>query len=102
MFCSLLTYMADAQGKKADIQQIHEATKNDPSLAPDTMSEEKKKELIDSLLEHHSLQLHGACTSNLAAAQDTAHTVRHIEQSVSHSYHYHHTLLNISKDVRPC
>ncbi len=47
------------------------------------MTTEKKTELINNVLQHRKLQLHGARVSNLAAAQDITHTVRRIKQSVS-------------------
>lgn len=79
-FC--LIPVAGARTSKANIQQIREAVKTDPALNPNTMSEEKKKELIDNLLKYRAVQSHGARVSNLAAAQDIAHTVQRIEQSV--------------------
>ena len=75
-----------AQHPKATIKDIRDAAKNDPKLDPAAMSEERKKELIDNLLNHRSMQSHGVRVSNLAAAQDIAHTIRGVEETVRSSF----------------
>jgi hypothetical protein len=62
---------------------IRAAAKQDPALNPDTMSDEKKNDLINSLLKYRTVQSHGVRVSNLAAAQDAAHTIRRIDEAVS-------------------
>ena len=75
-----------AQCPKATIKDICDAAKNDPKLDPAAMSEERKKELIDNLLKHRSMQSHGVQVSNLAAAQDIAHTICGVEENVHSSF----------------
>ena len=75
-------------GQRQKIKDIREAVKNDPDLNTETMSMEMKTELIDNLLKHRAVQSHGVRVSNLAAAQDVAHTIRQIEASVSRAPEY--------------
>lgn len=84
LFCIYLFMGAtdiDTSNKKK-VQDIHEAAKSDPELNPKSMSKDKKKELIDSLIEYWACQSHGIHISNLTATQDTAHTIQHIKQGV--------------------
>ena len=70
-------------GQCQSIHDIWDAAKKDPELNPETMMEEKKKELLDNLLQHRFTQTHAVRVSNLSAAQDVTHTVRRIEEAVS-------------------
>ena len=63
---------------------IRAAAKDDPDLDPDTMSPEKKKDLIKALILHCDAKRTGVCVSNLAAAQDIAHTVQSLDQEVQY------------------
>lgn len=72
------------QGERKSLAELKKMAQDDPELQPENISEERKQELIDDLMEARGEKKSNARGSNRAAACDVQATIDRVTDEVSH------------------